>query len=415
MAGGGVCARKQIARLSRSRAAGHRSDDTGGRAARCEDLPRQPDHRARSSARRLTAKLNVALVHDYLNQRGGAERVFARIAQIWPDAPVYTALYDLAATGDLVAPHRIRLSYLAGIPGANRFFRVLAPLYPRAFERFDLSAFDTIVSSTTAWAKGVIVPRGAVHVCYINTVSRFTFAYDEYVGSRLARPIVSRLVAWDKRAAARPTCFVANSRNVAERIRRYYGRESEVLHCPVEVDRFTLGSGAGDYFIVVSRLLPYKHVERAIVAAAQAGVKLFVVGTGPAERSLRRLARGTTTTLLGYVDDARMNDLIGNARAMIVPGEEDFGLAPLEAAAAGRPTIALRAGGARETVVEGTTGWFFDQPAPEALAALLASFEASRFAPERLRAHAQRFAPPQFMERLRSIVERVRNELPSLA
>jgi glycosyltransferase involved in cell wall biosynthesis len=308
----------------------------------------------------------------------------------------------------------VRLSYLARIPRANRAFRLLAPLYPRAFERFDFSAFDTIVSSTTAWAKGVIVPPGAVHVCYINTVSRFTFAYDEYVGSKLARPIVARLVAWDKRAATRPTYFVANSRNVADRVRRYYGRESDVLHCPVEIDRFTLGSGAGDYFIIVSRLLPYKRIDRAILAAAQAGVKLFVAGTGPAQPALARLARGTTTTLLGYVDDARLNELIGNARAMLVPGEEDFGLAPLEAAAAGRPTIALRAGGARETVVEGATGWFFDRPAPEALAASLAAFDGSQFQPERLRAHAQRFAPPQFMERLRTIVERVR-ESASLA
>jgi glycosyltransferase involved in cell wall biosynthesis len=323
---------------------------------------------------------------------------------------VYTALYDRAATGDLVAPDRVRVSYLANIPRANRIFRLLAPLYPHAFERFDLSSFDTVVSSTTAWAKGVILSPGAVHVCYINTVSRFTFAYDDYVGSKLARPLVRRLVAWDKRAALRPTCFVANSRNVAERVWRYYGRESEVLHCPVEVDRFTIGSGAGDYFLVVSRLLPYKRIDRAIAAAAQAGVKLFVAGTGPAGDALRRLARGTTTTLLGYVDDTRMNELIGNARAVILPGEEDFGLAPLEAAAAGRPTIALRAGGARETIVEGITGWFFDRPTPEALAATLSAFDASRFQPERLRAHAELFAPPQFMTRLRSIVERVRSE-----
>jgi glycosyltransferase involved in cell wall biosynthesis len=258
----------------------------------------------------------------------------------------------------------------------------------------------------------VIVPPGAVHVCYINTVSRFTFAYDEYVGGKLARPIVDRLVAWDKRAALRPTHFVANSRNVADRVRRYYGRDAEVLHCPVDVDRFTPGSGDGDYFLIVSRLLPYKRIDRAIAAAALAGVKLVVSGTGPAENSLRRLAHGTTTTLLGFVEEARMNELVGNARAVIVPGEEDFGLAPLEAAAAGRPTIALRAGGARETVVEGMTGCFFDQPTPEALAAVLASFDASRFQADRLRAHAEGFAPQRFMARLRSIVERVRREAP---
>jgi glycosyltransferase involved in cell wall biosynthesis len=351
--------------------------------------------------------MKVALVHDYLNQRGGAERVFAHIARAWPDAPVYTALYDGRVAGDLIARERVRTSRLASIPFANRYFRALAPLYPRAFERFDFTGFDAIVSSTTAWAKGVRVPPGAIHVCYINTVSRFAFAYDEYVKTPLLRPMVNRLIAWDRSAAARPTCFVANSENVASRIRAYYNRESEILHCPVDIERFTIGSGGGDYFLVAARLLQYKRIELAIEAAALAGVKLFVAGTGPAEHSLRRIARGTTTTMLGYVSDAQLNDLYGNARAAIVSGEEDFGLVPLEAAAAGRPTVAYRGGGALETVVEGETGAFFDKPAAESLAAALRAFDPSRFNSQALRAHAEKFAPQQFIERLRAIVERV--------
>ncbi|MBV8153013.1 MAG: glycosyltransferase [Candidatus Eremiobacteraeota bacterium] len=353
--------------------------------------------------------MNVALVHDYLNQRGGAERVFARIAQAYPEAPVYTALYDPAVTGDLIPPERVRVSYLSRIPFARRFFRALAPLYPRAFEAFDLSGYDTIVSSTTAWAKGVIVPPGAVHVCYINTVSRFNFAYDEYVGTKLARPVIDRLIAWDRRAARRPTLFVANSQNVAARIAKYYGRESEVLHCPVDVDRFHVGSGRGDYFFIASRLLPYKRIDLAIRAAAIAGVRLLIAGTGPAQASLRQAAHGTTSTLLGYVDDARIDELVGDARAAILPGEEDFGLVPLEAAAAGRPTIAFRGGGALETIVEGTTGTFFDEPTPQSLAAALAAFDPARFEAARLRAHAEKFAPARFVERLRAIVARVRD------
>ncbi len=354
--------------------------------------------------------MSVALVHDYLNQRGGAERVFARIAEGWPDAPVYTALYDPAVTGDLIPPERVRVSYLSRIPYSGRFFRALAPLYPRAFESFDLSEYDTIVSSTTAWAKGVIVPPGAVHVCYINTVSRFTFAYDEYVGTKLARALVDRLVAWDRRAAQRPTRFVANSRNVAARIEKYYGRDADVLHCPVEVDRFSIGSGNGDYFFIASRLLPYKRVDLAIRAAALAGVRLLVAGTGPAEAALRRQAAGTTTTMLGFVDDARMNALMGDARAAILPGEEDFGLVPLEAAACGRPTIAYRGGGALETVVDGVTGAFFESATAESLAAALLAFEPARFDAAALRAHAETFAPARFIERLRAIVARVRDE-----
>lgn len=324
---------------------------------------------------------------------------------------MYTALYDPAVTGDLIAPERVRVSYLSRIPYSCRFFRALAPLYPRAFESFDLSAYDTIVSSTTAWAKGVIVPPGAVHVCYINTVSRFTFAYDEYVGTKLARPIVDRLVAWDRRAAQRPTRFVANSRNVAARIEKFYGRDADVLHCPVEVDRFSVGSGAGEYFLIASRLLPYKRVDLAIRAASLAGVRLLVAGTGPAEAALRRQAEGTTTTMLGFVDDARMNALIGDARAAIVPGEEDFGLVPLEAAACGRPTIAYRGGGALETVVDGVTGTFFQSADAESLAAALRDFDPARFNSAALRAHAETFAPHRFIERLRAIVSRVRDEV----
>ena len=303
----------------------------------------------------------------------------------------------------------MRCSYLDNVPFAGHYFRALAPLYPRAFESFDLRGFDTIVSSTTSWAKGLRVPLGAVHVCYINTVSRFAFAPDEYVPS-YARPFVNGLIAWDREAAQRPTRFVANSRNVADRIRTFYGRESDVLHCPVDLDRFTLGPGSGDYFIVASRLLPYKRIDLAIRAAAIADVPLLVAGSGPAESSLRQLARGTTTSMLGFVSDARLNELVGNARAAIVPGEEDFGLVPLEAAAAGRPTIAYRRGGALETIVEGETGVLFDDATPESLAAALRDFNASQYDRQRLRAHAERFSPAQFVDKFRSIVERVYQE-----
>lgn len=353
--------------------------------------------------------MKVALVHDYLNQRGGAERVFGRISQAWPDAPIFTALYDERVLGDLFPARRVRTSYLARIPFANRYFRALAPLYPAAFEAFDFGEFDAIVSSTTAWAKGVCVPPNAIHVCYINTVSRFAFARDEYV-PRPARRFLERLIEWDRKAAQRPTRFVANSRNVAERIRRYYGRDSDVLHCPVELDRFTVGKAEGDYFIVASRLLAYKRIDLAISAASLAGVKLLIAGSGPAERALRERAKGTTTTLLGYVPDARLNELMGNARAAIVPGEEDFGLVPLEAAAAGRPTIAYRGGGALETIVEGETGAFFDEPTAESLAAALRDFDATRFDIRRLRAQAESFSPTKFIDNLRAIVQRVYRE-----
>jgi glycosyltransferase involved in cell wall biosynthesis len=357
--------------------------------------------------------VRVALVHDYLNQRGGAERVFAHFVAAFPDAPVFTSLYS-PALGDLVPPERVRTSFLQRMPARDRLFRAFAPLYPLAFESFDLRGFDAIVSSTTAWAKGVRVPRGAVHLCYMNTVSRFVFDEQRYVGGfgvgPLVKPVVRALGAWDRRAAQRPTRLVANSHNVAARIARYYGRSADVLPCPVDVDRFTVGSGRGDYFVVVSRLLPYKRIELAIAACALAGVPLHVIGDGPHAGALQRLAAGTTTTFHGYVDDRRLDALLGDARAAILPGEEDFGLVPLEAAAAGTPTIALRAGGACETVVEGVTGTFFAAPNEAALAAELRAFDRTRFASSALRAHAETFAPPRFIARLRALLDQTREQ-----
>lgn len=335
--------------------------------------------------------------------------MFAHFVRAWPQAPVYTALYDERAVGDLVPPERVRTSFLQTFPLRERAFRAYAPLYPRAFESFDLSAYDLVVSSTTAWAKGVIVRPDAVHVCYVNTVSRFVFDAERYVGGfgagALARPLLKRLAAWDVRAAQRPTRLVANSRNVADRVRRWYGRDAEVLPCPVDVDRFTPGAGNGGYFVVVSRLLPYKRVDLAIAACALAGVPLHVVGAGPDERRLKSLARGTHTTFHGAVDDAARNALVGDARAAILPGEEDFGLVPLEAAAAGRPTIAYAAGGALETIADGETGTFFREPTPDALALALRAFDPARYDPVRLRAHAEQFRPERFVARLRAIVD----------
>jgi glycosyltransferase involved in cell wall biosynthesis len=328
---------------------------------------------------------------------------------------VYTSIYT-DALADLVPRARVHTSFLQHFPFKQRLFRAFAPLYPRAFEAFDLGAFDTIVSSTTAWAKGVIVPPGAVHVCYINTVSRFVFDEGRYVGGfaggGAARALIAPLANWDRRAAQRPTRFVANSRNVAARILRYYGREADVLPCPVDVDRFTIGAGRGDYFVVVSRLLAYKQIERAIAACARAGVALHIAGTGPHEAALRAVAAGTRTTMHGYLDDAAVDALVGNARAVLLPGEEDFGLVPLEAAAAGTPTIALRAGGALETIVDGETGAFFDEPDEESLAAAIATFDRSRFDPLTLRAHAERFAPPRFIAALQEIVAATRSSQP---
>ena len=248
----------------------------------------------------------------------------------------------------------------------------------------------------------------AVHVCYIHTVSRFAFDYERYVGGfgigGLARPVVKRLVAWDLRAAARPTVLVANSRNVARRVKEYYGREALVQHCPVDLDRFSVGDGGGDYFLVVSRLLAYKRVDLAIDACRLAKVRLLVVGDGPARAALEQRARGSRTEFLGSLGDEDLRRVMGRARGVILPGEEDYGLVPLEANAAGRAAIAYGRGGALETIVPGVTGEHFMDDSPESLAALLDRFDPAAYDALALRAHAETFSPQRFAERFAAIV-----------
>ncbi len=298
------------------------------------------------------------------------------------------------------------------MPFSNRGFRYLAPFYPSAFERFDLGAYDLVVSSTSAWAKGVRTAPGATHVCYLHTVSRFVFAYDRYLGgfglARAAKPIVSPLVAWDLAAAQRPTGFIANSRNVAARAQRYYGRPARVVHGPVDLERFSVGEGGGDYFLIVSRLLPYKRVDLAIEACALSGVRLIVAGDGPARRALERSAAGTRTEFAGAVSDGEVRALMTRARAVLFPGEEDYGLVPLEANASGRPVLAYGRGGALETVVAGETGEFFDEPSAAALAAAIAAFDPARYDPARLRAHAETFSPDIFKQKMREAIDEIR-------
>ncbi len=330
---------------------------------------------------------------------------------MFPQAPVYTALFDRAAMGDLIDPGRVRVSALQRIPFAQRGFRYLAPLYPAVFERFDLSDYRLVVSSTSAWAKGVQTRPGTTHVCYLHTVSRFVFAYDGYLGgfglARAAQPIVAPLVRWDLAAAQRPTAFIANSRNVAERARKFYGRPARVVHPPVDLERFSVDEGGGDYYLVVSRLLPYKRIDLAIEACRLSGARLVIAGAGPARRSLERAAAGTRTEFLGAVSDGEVGELMRRSRAVLIAGEEDYGLVPLEANASGRPVLAFGAGGALETVVPGVTGEFFNEASGASLARTIAAFDPARYDPARLRAHAETFSPVVFKQQLRAAIDEV--------
>lgn len=355
--------------------------------------------------------MRVAFVHDYLTQLGGAERVLAEMHQLYPDAPLYTSLYDRRAMGALFEGIDVRTSWLQRIPGAARRFRAMLPLYPQAFESLDLRGFDLVISSTTSFAKGVLVPPDALHVCYMNTPTRFLWYPQEYafeIVPALARPALRaalpRLRRWDYSAAQRPHHIIANSNNVAARIRACYHRESDVAPCPVGLADFAPGDVHEDYYLVVARLLPYKRVGLAIEACAAIGASLVIIGTGPDERRLRRVA-GEHVRFAGHVDDAQRRELFARARAVIVPGVEDYGLVALEAAASGRPVVAFAAGGSLETVVEGQTGSFFREATPDALAAALRSLDPEAFSRTRLVEHARKFSPERFRERLRELID----------
>ena len=367
--------------------------------------------------------MRVAFVHDYLTQFGGAERVLLEMRLLYPDAPVYTSIYDPAAFDGRFDAVDIRTTWLQGIPGAARNFRALLPLYPRAFESIDLSGYDLVVSSTTSFAKGVRVGPATLHVCYMNTPTRFLWRQAEYaydVVPLLARPFFAAalpaLRRWDLAAARRPHRIVANSANVAQRIRSIYGRESDVLHCPAtldgqepERDDVPQNSEGDDAYVVASRLLPYKRVDLAIAACNALRAPLVVMGDGPDAARLRASA-GPTVRFVGRVSDAQRRRLFARARAVVVPGVEDFGLVPIEAAASGRPTVAYAAGGALETVVEGETGIFFREPTANALAAALQSLSQHTFDRSTLAAHAQKFSPERFRSGLRALIERYRTE-----
>ena len=357
--------------------------------------------------------MRVAFVHDYLTQFGGAERVLLAMRALYPDAPVYTSLYDPSAFSGAFDAVDVRTTWLQHVPLARRSFRALLPLYPSAFAALDMSTFDLVISSTSSFAKGVRVQSGALHVSYVHTPTRFLWRMDEYafdVAPWWSRPMLAAalpgLRRWDYAAAQLPDHIVANSRNVAARIMSCYGRESDVLHCPADTEAFApVAAGEiGDYYVVAARLLPYKRVRLAVEACNALRAPLIVLGSGPDEARLRALA-GPTVRFDGRVSDAQRRQIFARARAIVVPGEEDFGLVPVEAAAAGRPTVAFGAGGAIETVVDGVTGVFFREPTAESLAEALKGLDPFAYDVASMTAHAAKFSGERFRAGFRALLQ----------
>jgi glycosyltransferase involved in cell wall biosynthesis len=348
-------------------------------------------------------------VHDLLDQNGGAERVVSALHDIFPAAPIFTAFWDRHAMPQC-AEWDVRASWLQAMPGIQRAPRAYAALYPLVFAGLDLSEFDLVISSASAFAKGVRTAKGALHVCYCHSPSNFVWRPQAYFTSRRSRlisaPLRAWLRAWDLRAAARPAVFIANSDVVAGRIRAFYGRDASVIPPPIEPSWF-VPHDANDFYLVVCRLVEPKRVDLAVKACSHLGVPLVIVGEGRAGAGLRALA-GSGVRFEGRVSDDRLRALYSGARAVLVPAEEDFGLVPVEAQAAGTPVIAYDAGGARETVIDGITGIRFAPQTVEALVAAMKRLERQRWNRSTIQANAARFAKDRFRRDLMALIENYR-------
>jgi len=355
----------------------------------------------------------VALVHDWLTGMRGGEKVLEQLAAPFPDAPIYTLFHFSGRVSAALESHRIETSFLQGAPAIESRYRHYLPLFPLAIEEFDLSGYELILSSSHCVAKSVIPPPGALHVCYCHTPMRYAWDQEQAYFPRraglvaaLRSLILARLRRWDVKTASRVHRYLANSRFVAERIRRYYRREAEVLHPPVDCDFFTPGeAGARGHCLMVAALAPYKRIEIAIAACGRLGLELVVVGFGPERERLERLA-GPRARFVGTVPASRLRDLYRGAICLLQPGVEDFGIAAVEALACGTPVVALSEGGVLDIVEDAEHGVLYRSVGddPEALSAAVDKVRGIQFNKLNLRARAESFSAARFSNRLRALL-----------
>lgn len=364
--------------------------------------------------------MRVAVVHDWLTGMRGGEQVLESLLDLHPAAEIFTLVHTPGSVSARIESHPIHVPAAGRLPAAARYYRYALPLLPAIVERFDLSGFDLVVSSSHCVAKGVRVPQGVPHLCYCHTPMRYVWdQFDAYFGTgrcslhlrtamRLAAPHLRR---WDRRSAARVTAFVANSEHVRQRILRCYGRNAEVVHPPVRIERFRPAPTRDDFYLALGALVPYKRVDLLVEAFNRLGRRLLIVGEG-GERARLQAAAGPGIEFLGRASDECVESLLPRARALVHAGVEDFGITLVEAQAAGTPVVAHAAGGALETVVspgEGRepTGILFHGTDADAVAAAVLELDRHQFRPDALRAQASRFAANRFLVRMRDVTARL--------
>ncbi len=348
--------------------------------------------------------MKIALVHDYLTQLGGGERVLAEFCEMFPEAPIFTLIYDDKRTDGVFKNKKIYTSFLQKIPGSKKYFRGFVWLMPLAVEQFDFFDFDIVISVSHSFGKGIITKPSTKHICYCLTPTRYLWHYPGLPFKLISQPILSYLRNWDYQAARRPDYFIACSENVRQRIKKYYNRESEVIYPPVDTGKFYISNEPKDYFLMVGRLVPYKRFDIAIEAFSKMPQeRLMIIGDGPELRKLKiknKKLKNKNIKFLGRVSDEELPKYYANCRALIFPQEEDLGIAPLEAMASGKPVIAYRTGGALETVKEMETGLFFNKQNSKSLIEELIKFKESKFNPEKIRKYAQNFDKEIFKQKI---------------
>jgi len=355
--------------------------------------------------------MKIALVHDYLNQYGGAERVLEAFTEIYPKAPIFTLIHDKR----FFPEKKIFTSFLQKTPFAKKHHRYFPPLMPLAVEKFDLSDYDVVLSDTASFAKGVITKPETLHICYCHTPTRYVWDDSHKYIREFSMPKIAKFFIpffmnyirlWDREAAHRVDKFLCNSKFIGSRIKKYYKRDAQVIYPPVDVNRFIPKGKVSNYFLMIGRLLPYKRFDLGIEAFNKLGMPLKIIGSGPEKKKLQKLAN-PNIEFLPEVDD--LEKYYQSCQALIFPQEEDFGLVAVEAMACGRPVIAFKGGGALETVKEDKTGIFFNEQTVDSLIKAVRNFNANKFNSKVIRSHALKFDKEIFKKKIENFINENRN------